>query len=253
MLLTRRPPPPCSNYGVTTTSKIEWTFIVDDKATPEQLGVPRWPAESEDKLPDRKKSRQKSVLSELIDKAKEHNQKLEEANQPPLVDEELIAASSYTGPVRVPPLRVASSHPSSASLDPFQPPPFRMSCDPSSDPAPCPFLRQMFVKYNGVLRGVQSSSDFLKNTMIQLCCPEDVAEQYQGTAKTFEPANGSISFEQAKSSLNLYTTTLHGINSAIIKLGKLTKATKVCAQCPPVSAHASRLTPQRLISWRART
>ena len=111
----------------------------------------------------------------------------------------------------------------------------------------------MFVKYNGVLRGLQSSSDFLKNTMVQLCCPKDVAEQFQGTAKIFEPANGSISFEQAKSSLNLYTTTLHGINSAIIKLGKLTKATKVCARCPPVSAHTSRLTPQRLISWRART
>ena len=99
----------------------------------------------------------------------------------------------------------------------------------------------MFVKYNGVLRGVQSSSDFLKNTMIQLCCPEDVAEQYQGTAETFEPANGSISFEQAKSSLNLYTTTLHGINSAIIKLGKLTKATKVprakCCLGPPLFAY----------------
>ena len=111
----------------------------------------------------------------------------------------------------------------------------------------------MFVKYNALLRGLQSNSDFLKNMMVQLCCPKDIAEQYQGTAKIFEPANGSISFEQAKSSLNLYTTTLHGINSAIIKLGKLTKATKVCAQCPPVSAHASRLTPHRLISWRART
>ena len=44
------------------------------------------------------------------DKAKEHNQKLEEANQPPLVDEELIAANSYTGPVRVPLLRVAPAH-----------------------------------------------------------------------------------------------------------------------------------------------
>ena len=101
----------------------------------------------------------------------------------------------------------------------------------------------MFVKYNGVLRGLQSSNDFLKNTMIQLCCPKDVAEQYQGTAETFEPANGSISFEQAKSSLNLYTTTLHGINSAIIKLGKLTKATKVpprakCCPGPPLFAYS---------------
>ena len=122
-------------------------------------------------------------------------------------------------------------------------------CDPSSEDVPCPFLWQMFVKYNGVLRGLQSSNDFLKNTMIQLCCPKDVAEQYQGTAETFEPANGSISFEQAKSSLNLYTTTLHGINSAIIKLGKLTKATKV-RQCPPPLAlhlHDSHLPPHLLV------
>ena len=86
----------------------------------------------------------------------------------------------------------------------------------------------MFVKYNAILRGLQSGSDFLKNTMVQLCCP----------AKDWEPyANGALSFEQAKSSLNKYTTTLHGINSTIIKLGKLTKATKVparrvLARCP---------------------
>ena len=55
----------------------------------------------------------------------------------------------------------------------------------------------MFVKYNGVLRGLQSESDFLKNTMVQLCCAKEVAEAYQGTAKLFQPANGSISFEQA--------------------------------------------------------
>ena len=36
-----------------------------------------------------------------------------------------------------------------------------------------------------------------------------------------------LSFEQARKQLNRYTTTLHAINSAVIKLGKLTKATKV--------------------------
>ena len=103
-------PPPCSNYGVTTTSKIEWTFIADSKATPEQLGIPRWPVESEDKLPERDKCRRKPILSELKEKAKEYTPKLEAATQPPLVDEELIAANSYTGPVRVPLLRVAPAH-----------------------------------------------------------------------------------------------------------------------------------------------
>ena len=40
----------CSNYAITTTSKIEWAFGVDDKATPEQLGLTRWPDESEEML-----------------------------------------------------------------------------------------------------------------------------------------------------------------------------------------------------------
>ena len=63
--------------------------------------------------------------------------------------------------------------------------------------------------------------------MVRLCCPTGIAEQYQGNAKVFEPANGKLSFEEAKKSLNLYTTTLHAINSAIIKLGKLTEAKTV--------------------------
>jgi len=95
----------------------------------------------------------------------------------------------------------------------------------------------MFVKYNAILRGLQSGSCFLKNTMVQLCCPAKVWEQYKGTANIFGEANGTLSFKEAKRSLNKYTTTLHGINSAIIKLGKLTKASKVPARakCPPLS------------------
>ena len=56
---------------------------------------------------------------------------------------------------------------------------------------------------------------------MQLCCPRDVARQYQGTASAFQPANGSVTFEQAVQQLNRYTHTLHSINSAVIKLGKL--------------------------------
>jgi len=78
-----------------------------------------------------------------------------------------------------------------------------------------------------VLRGLQSESPFLKNNMVRLCCPKGIAEQYQGTAKGFEPANGTLSFETAKESLNIYATTLHAVNSAVIKLGKLTKAETV--------------------------
>ena len=107
----------------------------------------------------------------------------------------------------------------------------------------------MFFKYNAVLRGLQSDSDFLKNTMVQLCGPDTKWKEYIGSASIYQPANGALSFEQAKSSLNKYTTTLHGINSAIIKLGKLTKATKV-RQCPPPLAlhlHDSHLPPHLLV------
>ena len=82
-------------------------------------------------------------------------------------------------------------------------------------------------RYNGVLRGLQSESVFLRNKMVSLCCPTQVAADYQGSARIFETANGSLSFSLAKQSLNKYTTTLHAVNSAVIKLGKLTTATKV--------------------------
>ena len=91
----------------------------------------------------------------------------------------------------------------------------------------------MFVKYNGVLRGMQSESP----TMITLCCPKAISDAYMGSARVFEkPTDGTLSFEQAKESLNKFTTTLHAINSSIIKLGKLTVAKKVAPSlCPEPS------------------
>ena len=86
----------------------------------------------------------------------------------------------------------------------------------------------MFVKYNAVLRGLESTVPFLRNTMVSFCCPKATFFTYMGTAKMFEqPSDGTITFDAAKKSLNKYSTTLHGINSAVIKLGKLTMATKV--------------------------
>ena len=90
-LLTR------SNYGVTTTSKIEWAFVVADAATPESLS--HWPAESEALLPDRDKCRRKTPLAELEKRSVGYSEQLKKAKQPPLEREELVAASLYTGPV----------------------------------------------------------------------------------------------------------------------------------------------------------
>ena len=64
------------------------------------LGLSRWPVEAEDKLPDRNKCRVKVPLAELIQRSEKYNAELEEAHQPTLVKEELIAANLYTGPVR---------------------------------------------------------------------------------------------------------------------------------------------------------
>ena len=96
--------------------------------------------------------------------------------------------------------------------------------------AACLYTGPMFVKYNALLRGLASEIPFLCNQMVSLCCPKDVADAYLGSTprdKLFLVAAGKITFELAKQSLNKYTTTLHAINSSIIKLGKLTKAIKV--------------------------
>ena len=67
----------------------------------------------------------------------------------------------------------------------------------SLTPAPISRLFSVFVKYNAVLRGLNSDVARLAQRFAELC---------KG---------------------NRYTTTLHSINSSIVKLSKLTKASKV--------------------------
>ena len=73
-------------------------------------------------------------------------------------------------------------------------------------------------RYNGVLRGLDSGVDFLVCKMVELCCSTDVAAEYK---------DRTMAYEEVRPLVNRYTTTLHCINSAIVKLAKLTKATKV--------------------------
>ena len=70
----------------------------DEAVAREQLQLERWPAESE-KLSDRTKCRVKRTLTDLDAEIKAHNKQLEEANQPKVEMEEVIAAQLYTGPV----------------------------------------------------------------------------------------------------------------------------------------------------------
>ena len=121
-----------SNYGITTTSKTEWHFVVSTDATPQQqLQLERWPEESVDRLGDRSKCRVKPVLAELEERAKPFNEQLVEAKNTELLRNELIAANLYTGPV------------SSRSPDPFICPlhahlmPSHLCCRCSSNTTAC--------------------------------------------------------------------------------------------------------------------
>ena len=77
----------------------------------------------------------------------------------------------------------------------------------------------LFPKYNAVLRGLDTMVAFLRNDMIKRCCSGDVAGKY---------SRSELSYEAIRAlHLNTYTTTIHAINSSIVKLSKLTVATKV--------------------------
>ena len=119
----------------------------------------------------------------------QRNEKLAEMKQPKLVQEEFLGARLYTSPV--PPARPRSDplHTCTSPSLSF----VALPCDLIPSAAPTPM--QMYLKYNAVLRGVQF--EFARPAYEALC---------QG---------------------NRYTTTLHAINSAIIKLSKLTAAGKV--------------------------
>jgi ankyrin repeat protein len=158
------------NYGIHTTSTIEWTFV---SAPETRSGDEHWPRET--KLPGDARPREPRTLSELDRSLLEPNVTLQRLGEPPVSLDEAVAARLYTGP--------------------------------------------LFVKYNGVLRGIDGSVPFLTQQMVELCCTKAVADSY---------ARGELAFESVRRAhLNTYTTTLHAINSSVVKLGKLSVACKV--------------------------
>jgi hypothetical protein len=54
----------------------------------------------------------------------------------------------------------------------------------------------MYVPYQAVLRGLRSLSDYLRETMLNLCCPKDIFDEYK---------EGKITLDEAMQSLNCYT------------------------------------------------
>ena len=175
------------NYGIKTSSEVEWAFV----AAPEKEPTGGWPKEekllkaqttpamergsNERQLLDSGAQLRKPLpTEELTAKMDEKNQRLVELREEKLVFAEAVAARVYTGP--------------------------------------------LFVKYNSLLRGLDSDVPFLKSSMIELCCSKIVFDEY---------IKGALPYTEACVRLNTYTTTLHAINSAIIKLGKLTVAKTV--------------------------
>ena len=192
------------NYNVTTSSSIEWAFVVHPKDIPPS-GWPR-----EEKIHSAKFAR---GMSATIDSSKnggragagrpsphgavlklagthgrrtltvedlkfllvERSLQLQEIGEKQgVLLEEGIAARLYTGP--------------------------------------------LYVKYNWVLRGLGSDQPSGQEAMLRLCCSRADFEAYK---------SGGLPYAEARRRLNTYTTTLHAINSCIVKLSKLTVATKV--------------------------
>ena len=80
------------NYGVATTSTIEWLFVTADG------DLADWPAESVDKLPDRTLCRKPIPLADMQREAEVRNEQLRRSGHTMLIAEEVIAARLYSGP-----------------------------------------------------------------------------------------------------------------------------------------------------------
>jgi len=159
------------NYGITTTSEIEWAYVATPAKTPPgNLGIEAWPHEQEAKCaPDH--FRDPIMMEELEERRAGVNERLKEHGVS-LTLEEVMGVRLYTGP--------------------------------------------MFVKYNAVLRGLASGVPFMVSQYKELC---------QG---------------------NQYTTTLHVINSAIVKLGLLQPVCKVFCGMAGGKLPANFLKPDKM-------
>ena len=80
------------------------------------------------------------------------------------------------------------------------------------------------MKYNAVLRGLQTEVPFLQRKLIRLCCDgsDPFVKKYLERGETSQ-----AEFERVKECANCYTTTIFAINSLIVKTSKLTYAQPV--------------------------
>ena len=177
------------NYGIETTSALEWRFVAEPQRPPKD----GWPLESKlvgiDGPPT-------AAHSEV------ERKKLIEAGARPRVALSLGALE----------LRMETKN---GELRALGEPPLILE----EGLGVRLYTGPLFVKYVGVMRGLNSEVAFLRTQMVRLCCAAAIAEKYTSGALTFDAMRASH--------LNTYTSTIHAINSAIVKLSKLTVATKV--------------------------
>uniref|UniRef100_A0A7S2D976 Uncharacterized protein n=1 Tax=Haptolina brevifila TaxID=156173 RepID=A0A7S2D976_9EUKA len=192
-----------SNYGVTTTSATEWAFVAEPDASR------AWPTEV------------KLLLS--LQEAREAEGQIK-PQWPKLQGRSGLLAAGARGRTSLSLSELEERlNTQNAALAAHQQDP--LTLDEAIGGRL--YTGPLYVKYNAVLRGLDSDVVFFVNQMIALCCAPEVAEEYLGGASLWEEAMGSLPRETALQSLNKYTTTLHVINSAIVKLSKLTVADKV--------------------------
>lgn len=92
-----------NNYGTCTTSKIEFYFVAEPEAGLDACGLSEYPKET--KLPegeerdDRARMRRPNAIPKYDAAVKEKNEQLHRQGQQPLINEELVGARLYTGPM----------------------------------------------------------------------------------------------------------------------------------------------------------
>ncbi len=97
-----------ANYGVQTTSKIEWNFVIDPSEKKlAELNIEEWPSES--KL-DPNLRRKPLSLDSFEDDLAEVNDKLQRIGMPRMTLVELIALRIYSGPMGVKFNKMIRSH-----------------------------------------------------------------------------------------------------------------------------------------------
>ena len=179
-----------SNYGVKTCSSTEWRFVAEPDAPPEG----GWPTEE-------KLAAASDARAMAHGRSKSTKKLIEAGARPrrPLPLDELHAiidlCNTRLGLMKEPSLILVEAM--AARL----------------------YTGPLFPKYNAVLRGLETPVVALRNEMIKRCCATDAIAQYESGALTYCEMRGSH--------LNTYTTTIHAINSSIVKLSKLTVATTV--------------------------